>query len=66
MKVFLSVLSLMFIGAKLTGYVAWSWALVLIPVYIMAVLWVVALALSAWAFYALSKIDISEKKNSWR
>lgn len=33
MGTFLCLLGLLFIGLKLTGYIAWSWWLVLLPLY---------------------------------
>lgn len=33
MKFFLPLLGLLFIALKLTGYIAWSWWLVLLPLY---------------------------------
>ena len=32
LKIFLPLLSLLLIGLKLTGYIAWSWFVVLLPV----------------------------------
>ena len=45
---FLGLLGILFIGLKLTGYIAWSWWLVLLPLYlpfavVLALLAIVAL-----------------------
>lgn len=51
--VLLPLLTVLFVGLKLTGYIAWSWWWVLAPVWVpacIAILVVVALVvLSAWA-----------------
>lgn len=33
MNIFFAFLGLLFIGLKLTGHIAWSWWLVLLPIY---------------------------------
>lgn len=52
MKYFLPLLGLLFIALKLTGYIAWSWWLVLLPLYgglavVLAFLLVLFLAVAA-------------------
>lgn len=44
---FLGLLAILFIGLKLTGYVTWSWWLVLLPLYLP---FVVAVSFFAIAF----------------
>lgn len=39
---FLSLLTLLFIGLKLTGYIDWSWWFVLMPAYLIPVVIVLA------------------------
>jgi hypothetical protein len=43
---FLSLLTVLFIGLKLTGYIAWSWFLVLSPVILKLTL-ILAMILAA-------------------
>lgn len=50
---FLSLLTLLFIGLKLTGNIAWSWWWVLAPMWIPLALAAV-LALIAFVFYLVS------------
>lgn len=35
---FLGLLGILFIALKLTGYIAWSWWLVLLPLYLLPVI----------------------------
>jgi len=49
---FLSLLTLLFIGLKLTGYIAWSWWWVLSPIWISAIL--AAIILIGTAFIVFS------------
>lgn len=44
---FLGLLGILFVALKLTGYIAWSWWLVLLPLYLP---FVVAVSLFAIAF----------------
>lgn len=44
---FAGVLTILFIGLKLTNYIAWSWWWVLSPIWIPLVLAVVILAIAA-------------------
>lgn len=41
MKLFLPILTLMFVAAKLTGHIDWSWWLVFLPMYPAIILWVI-------------------------
>jgi hypothetical protein len=43
MQLFLPLLTILFIGLKLTGYIAWSWLAVLSP--ILAVFFILTLVL---------------------
>lgn len=46
---FLGMLTILFIGLKLTGYVSWSWWAVLSPLWApIAVILAVFLAITAW------------------
>ena len=56
---FLGLLTLLFIGLKLTGYIAWSWIWVLAPLWIS--ISIALLVLSAVILLvALGKIDIDK------
>ena len=47
MYYFLFALSLLFIALKLTGYIAWSWWLVLMPLYLLVqIVFVIVLILA--------------------
>lgn len=43
---FFGMLTVLFIGLKLAGVIEWSWWLVLLPTFIGALLWVVAVILA--------------------
>ena len=48
---FVGLLTILFIGLKLTGYIAWSWWWVLSPIWITSIIFVlvvVVAALVAW------------------
>lgn len=49
MNVFLPLLAVMFIGLKLTGYIAWSWLWVLFPLWVLLAITLVLL-LFAWKY----------------
>jgi hypothetical protein len=51
MNVFLMLLGLLFIGLKLTGFIAWSWWLVLLPVYLVPAIGLAIVAVAAIAIY---------------
>lgn len=46
---FVGLLTIVFITLKLTGYIAWSWLWVLSPVWIMAIIFVLIVAIAIWA-----------------
>ena len=50
---FLGLLTILFIGLKLTGYIAWSWVWVLSPIWIPVVL-VIAILIS-YLIFALKR-----------
>ena len=50
---FVGLLTILFIGLKLTGYIAWSWWWVLSPVWISAI--VVILAILGVTYVALRR-----------
>ena len=57
---FLGLLTLLFIGLKLTGYITWSWIWILAPLWIT--LSIVLLIISILALLvALGKLDINKK-----
>ena len=56
---FLGLLGILFIGLKLTGYIAWSWWLVLLPLYLLPV---IAVSLFAIGF-GLIMIGYNGRKN---
>ena len=43
------LLGVLFVGLKLTGFIAWSWWLVLLPFYGGIILLIALIALVAWA-----------------
>ena len=43
---FLSLLTILFIGLKLTGYISWSWWWVLSPIFVGVAFWVVFLVIA--------------------
>ena len=48
---FLMLLGLLFIALKLTGFIAWSWWLILLPIYatpLWALGWVLGAAILFW------------------
>lgn len=50
------LLGLLFIGLKLTGYIAWSWVWVLAPFWIGLVVWLVVVLIAvAWAAVTIGK-----------
>ena len=44
---FVGLLTLLFIGLKLIGYIAWSWVWVLSPLWISALFWLTVLIIIA-------------------
>ena len=44
---FIGLLTLLFIGLKLIGYIAWSWVWVLSPLWISALFWLAVLIILA-------------------
>lgn len=52
---FFSILTLIFITLKLTGYIAWSWWWVLGPVWIPIVVGLLLFAISAAVAFALDQ-----------
>jgi len=50
----LTLLGLIFIVLKLTGYITWSWPLVLIPFMVIAFVYIIILFAIAIIVYALS------------
>lgn len=59
---FAGVLTILFIGLKLTGYIAWSWLWVLSPLWIGVVLVIVALLLMLGG--AAGELWVEGKKRS--
>lgn len=56
---FVSLLTVLFIGLKLTGYIAWSWLWVLSPLWLYALFVVFMIAISA-AFHVKN-----DSKRKW-
>lgn len=48
MNYFISLLTVLFIGLKLTGYIDWSWVWILSPIWIMFILDTIAGIILAW------------------
>ena len=42
---FAGLLTILFIGLKLTGYISWSWIWVLSPIWISMIIWVVLITI---------------------
>jgi hypothetical protein len=56
MKLLLILLTVLFVGLQLTGYVTWSWWLVFSPLLVWSILWLLALlAVGFWAWVYVSK-----------
>lgn len=49
---FTSLLTVLFIGLKLTGYIDWPWIWVLSPMWIPALIWIVIFVLVACHYLA--------------
>lgn len=47
---FVGLLTILFIGLKLTGYITWSWWWVLSPIWLSLLLWI-AIGLVIFIFY---------------
>ena len=56
---FLGLLTLLFIGLKLTGYIAWSWIWVLAPIWIPISIALLILSVVV-LLVALGKLDIDK------
>ena len=56
MNIFFALLGILFIGLKLTGYIAWSWWFVLAPIYAP-----IAIALLLFAFASIC-LHLATKK----
>lgn len=52
---FLGWLTLLFVGLKLTGYIAWSWVWVLSPLWVPLAIFI-AVALFLMGIYALASV----------
>ena len=59
---FLSLLSLLFIALKLTGYIMWSWWLVLLPMYGGVALFLVVFLCAAIATVLAEGLDTVQRK----
>lgn len=56
---FISLLTVLFIGLKLTGYIDWSWWWVLSPIWITAI---IAIPAAILVIYLEKKKEIKEEK----
>lgn len=45
---FVGLLTVLFVGLKLTGYIEWSWLWVLSPLWISFVIWMVIVGVMIW------------------
>lgn len=45
---FTGLLTILFIGLKLTGYIAWSWWWVLSPIWISILIFILVVAFAVW------------------
>lgn len=45
---FIGLLAILFIGLKLTGYIAWSWVWVLSPLWIALIFWALVVAVAVF------------------
>ena len=52
---FVGLLTILFIGLKLTGYIAWSWWWVLSPLWISAIFGLTIFAIALLVMYAATK-----------
>ena len=59
---FLGLLTLLFIGLKLTGYITWSWIWVLVPLWISISITLLLLS-TVILLVALGKMDIDKTLN---
>lgn len=59
---FLPILGLIFITLKLMGFIAWSWWLVLLPLYGGALLWLALFLAGATALLTLGGIATGRRK----
>lgn len=60
---FFSLLTLVFIVLKLTGYIAWSWVWVLAPLWIGLVVWITIILIMLWVSTSSDyKLNIRKKK----
>ena len=58
-----TILFLLFLALKLTGYINWSWIWVCSPLWITAIIYVLVIALGFFLVYAFNgKIKIRKKK----
>ena len=61
---FLGLLTLLFIGLKLTGYITWSWIWVLVPLWISistALVVFICYSVTIFIFYALQERELNNK-----
>jgi hypothetical protein len=64
MPALLPILGLIFITLKLMGYIAWSWWLVLLPLYGSAILGLVIFLVVALAFGGIAAS--TKRSRTWR
>jgi hypothetical protein len=61
---FWGLLTLLFIALKLTGYIAWSWWLVLLPAYFGIAVFLVVFAFAVSAAATVTVVEnVSSRKN---
>ena len=59
--VFLPLLTILFIGLKLTGYINWSWWWVLAPIWIPVVIAIIVLMLALLALVLIELVKMNRK-----
>jgi len=62
MQLFVPLLTVLFIGLKLTGHITWSWLWVLSPLWIGFALVVTALILTVIVSYIADKTSSTKRK----
>jgi hypothetical protein len=55
-NIFVALLTVLFIGLKLTGHIDWSWWWVLSPIWISLAIAIVVLAIAGVFFYIAEKL----------
>jgi hypothetical protein len=59
---FFKLLTILFIGLKLAGFITWSWWLVLLPLYLPFTLGVVTILLASWVTGKKTRLTYKGKR----